>query len=79
MGEVLNEAQIWERYPNEWVLVGDVKTDEWLKIAAGVVLFHSLDRDEVHRRMLENTPPSFAVLYTGPGPEHCWINYGLFF
>jgi hypothetical protein len=69
MADVLTLSQIEERFDSEWVLVGDPDTDDSLEVRQGKVLWHSKDRDEVYRKMVELRPRRFAVLYTGKMPE----------
>jgi hypothetical protein len=69
MGEILTLAEIEERYPSEWILVGDPEFDEHLQVVRGAVLFHSKDRDEMYRKDGELHPHSAAYLYTGKMPE----------
>ena len=69
MYETLTLAEIEERFPSEWVLTGDPLTDETQRLLGGKVLFHSLERDEVDRRLLELRPPRFAFRYLGTMPE----------
>ena len=61
--------QIKARFDSEWVLLGELETDEALKIRRGTVFHHSKDRDEVYRRALELRPPRVAVMYAGKIPE----------
>lgn len=70
----VNERQTIEeieaRFPSEWVLIGDPETDQGQHLLAGRVLFHSHDRDEVDRKLLEVRPPRFELRYLGDFPEH---------
>ncbi|MBI1913932.1 MAG: hypothetical protein HYS12_04235 [Planctomycetes bacterium] len=68
MDSVLTVEEIRERFPSEWVLIGDPQTAETLAVQAGKVLCHSKDRDEVYRKAIELRPKRFAFLYTGPIP-----------
>jgi hypothetical protein len=69
MNEVLTLAEINERFPSEWVLLGDPQTDTYLGVQGGTLLCHSKDRDEVYRKAIElPAPKHIAVLYTGPVP-----------
>ncbi len=70
MGEMLTIEEIEFQFPSEWVLIGEPRTDSNQKLLAGQVLFHSRDRDEVDRRLLELRPPGFAFRYTGDLSEH---------
>jgi hypothetical protein len=74
MDAILKLDEIVSRFDSEWVLLGDVKTDEQLHILEGTVLWHSKDRDEVYEKMLELRPHRFATIYTGSMPEHMLIN-----
>jgi hypothetical protein len=67
MNEVLTLAEIHQRFPSEWVLLGDPQTDESLEVLGGTVLCHSKERDEVDRQAIElAAPKDLAILYTGP-------------
>ena len=69
MDSVLTVKEIRERFPSEWVLIGDPQTSESLAVQAGKVLHHSKDRDEVYHKAVELRPRRFAFLYTGERPE----------
>lgn len=69
MSEVMTVEQIYSRFESEWVLLEDPETSGSLDVKAGKVLWHSKDRDEVHRRARELKPKHAAILYTGSLPE----------
>jgi hypothetical protein len=69
-GEIVTVAEIRLHFDSEWVLICDAKTDEQNKVIAGKLLWHSKDRDEVHRKMLELMPDRCATIYTGRPPEN---------
>jgi hypothetical protein len=69
MDEVLTREQIEERFKDEWVLLGDHETDEFLRPVSGRVLCHSRDRDEVYRKGLELMPRRSATMYVGHLPK----------
>lgn len=54
---------------SEWVLNEEPKTNEALEVQSGKVRWHSKDREEVYRKVVEMHPRRFAVLYTGTMPE----------
>jgi len=56
LAEVLTRAEIEAKYDGEWVLVGDPKTDEQMRVISGTVLVHHRDQDEFSRQMLALTP-----------------------
>lgn len=69
MDEVMTIAEIESQFKSEWVLVEDPQTNEALEVQGGKVLYHSKDRDEFDRKVLEFCPKRFAVLYTGKTSE----------
>jgi hypothetical protein len=73
MNEVLTLAEIERRFDAEWVLVEAPEVNEHFEIIRGKVIWHSKDRDEVYRKMLELRPRSAATLYTGMIPENTAI------
>jgi hypothetical protein len=69
MAEILSYSEIEQRYPSEWVLIGQPQTDEVHRVIGGTVVFHSKDRDEVDRHALTLPVPRYcAIRYTGPIP-----------
>ncbi len=72
--QILTMEEIEARYAPDWVLIGDLRTNEDLTDISGRVLFHSPDRDEVHRKAREIRPGRFAVFYLGEYPEHMALN-----
>jgi len=69
MDEVMTKAQIEGQFRSEWVLIEDPQTSEDLEVQSGKVLWHSKDREEVYRKVLEMHPNRFAILYTGKMPK----------
>lgn len=69
MNEILTSQEINERFLSEWVLLENPVTAETLEVLKGTLLFHSKDRDEVYRKMIELNPRSSAILYTGTMPK----------
>jgi hypothetical protein len=69
MAEILTIEEIEARFPSEWVLIGDPQTDEGQRLLSGTVLFHSPNRDDVDRKLLELRPPRFGFRYMGTIPE----------
>lgn len=69
MGETLTIAEIESQFGSEWVLVEARQTNEALEVQGGRVQFHSPNRDEFDRRVLEFRPRRFAVLFTGQPQE----------
>jgi len=69
MDELLTRSQIEEQFQSEWVLIDEPQTNEALEVLRGKVRWHSKDRDEVYRKVIEIQPKRFAILYTGKMPE----------
>jgi hypothetical protein len=69
MNELMTIDEIRSRYDSEWVLLADLETKPTLEVTKGRVLWHSKDRDEVHRKTLELRPGYFTVLFTGEFPR----------
>jgi len=69
MSEILTYDEIKNRYAPDWVLIGDVVTDEHLEVRTGRVLFHSPVRDEVYAKAIELKPGYCAFRYLGGYPE----------
>jgi hypothetical protein len=69
MAEVVTIQEIEARFPSEWVLIGDPQTDEYQRLLAGNVLFHSPNRDEVDQKLLELRPSRFAFRFLGTFPD----------
>jgi len=70
MKEILSFSEIKECFEAEWILVGDLETDDDCNVKQGVVLWHSKDRDEVYRKDREIHPKHSAILYTGKLPDN---------
>src|SRR3954452_24236213 len=68
MDEILTFDQIKARYAPDWVLIGDLETDQNLEVLSGRVFFHSPDRDAIDHRAKELMPGRFAVQFLGPSP-----------
>ena len=70
MDQILTIEEIEARYAPDWVLIGELQTDESLAVLSGKVLFHDPDRDEVYRKAREFMPGRIAVLSLGTWPEN---------
>lgn len=76
MGEpYLTMAEIEAKYPNEWVLIDQLKLGRHQQVLGGVVVAHTADRDEMDRTMVEYPGNSMiAVRYTGkPDPDEALL------
>jgi hypothetical protein len=73
MAEILTLDEMKARFDSEWVLVVDPEVDEQLRVVRGKVAYHSKNRDELDRKMIELRPKSSATLYTGKMPDNTAI------
>lgn len=69
MSEILTFEQIKARYAPDWVLMGDIQTDEDASLVSGRVLFHGADRDEVYNKLADFAPDLYAVRCLRPWSE----------
>jgi hypothetical protein len=67
--ERLTFEEIKSRYSPEWVLIGDPETDEYQRVVAGTVLFHSPNREDVYQKAIELRPRHSAFRFLGTIPE----------
>ena len=65
MRSTMTINEIRTRYPSEWVLLANPRTDKSHGVRRGRVLWHSKDRDELYRKAIELRPKHSAVLFTG--------------
>jgi len=70
MSDLQTIEQIQSEFPSEWVLIEEPQTDEGTRLQGGRVVFHSINRDEVHRKAVELRLPHFAVRFLGSMPEN---------
>ncbi|MFQ5732709.1 MAG: hypothetical protein ACE5KM_12245 [Planctomycetaceae bacterium] len=69
MTETLTIEEINQRYPDEWVLMGDPETDEEQRLLRGQVLCHSKDRQQVYDEAQRTTCTHIATHFTGTVPD----------
>jgi hypothetical protein len=65
MDEVLTMEQINEKFNSEWVLIEQPETAPGPIVLGGRVRYHSKDRDEVDRFVMQLRPKDYAVFYIG--------------
>ena len=65
----MTAKEIENQFPDEWILIGEPRTNEHLELIEGTVLHHSKDRDQMYRRLPELKPNRYATLYTGRVPK----------
>ncbi|TAK64761.1 MAG: hypothetical protein EPO24_03070 [Bacteroidetes bacterium] len=61
----LTQEEINAQFDSEWVLLADQETAQDFTVLRGRVLWHSKDRDEAYRKLVQLKPRSSAILYTG--------------
>lgn len=65
MSEILTLKEIEEKYDSQWVLIGDVQTNERYEVLGGRVLYHGDDREDVYDKIGKFNPKMFAVRWIG--------------
>ncbi|MGR3179467.1 MAG: hypothetical protein ACUZ8E_15595 [Candidatus Anammoxibacter sp.] len=65
----MKKEEILKKHRNEWVLIECKQVDENFEVIEGEILYHSKDRDEVYKKLLELRPKDYAIEYTGKVPE----------
>jgi hypothetical protein len=71
--DLMTAKEMETDFPDEWILVGDPRTDDKLEVIEGTVIHHSKDRDEVYRRAVALRPKRSAILFTGHMPANTAI------
>lgn len=63
--KILTLVEIFEQYPEQWVLIVEPKLDENLEVIQGEVVAHSFDREGLYDQLYLRNGKSFAIEYTG--------------
>lgn len=69
MDDLLTMEEIRTRFAPDWVLIVEPKIDEFQRLTAGKVLYHSPDREAVYRKAIDLRPGRFAFRFLGEMPE----------
>jgi len=72
MGKKLSTKRIRSRYKDEWVLLLNPEISSETGIEGGEVVFHSKNREEVHKR-LSDFKGNKAIVFTGKIPEEVGV------
>jgi hypothetical protein len=67
--ERLTIEEIYNRFPDEWVLLDEIQVDQAQHVLSGRVIAHSADRDRVYDAMLKSDSSELAVRFTGRIPD----------
>ncbi|GAB4278332.1 MAG: hypothetical protein Fur0025_04830 [Oscillatoriaceae cyanobacterium] len=70
MGEILSLEQIYQQYPDQWVLIVEPELDENLNVIRGHVLAHSPAQDGIYSQLSSTKNIRAAIEYTGQVPEN---------
>ena len=66
---ILSLQEIYQFYPNQWVLILNPELDEELNVIQGQVLAHSVNRDEIYNQLSLRKGQPVAIEYTGTIPD----------
>ena len=58
-------AEIYRKYPNQWVLISDPRLTKDLEVIEGIVVAHSKSRDVVYKEVRSRKYPRLAIEFTG--------------
>ena len=64
---LLTKEKIKSKYPNQWLLLKDVKLDAATTLRKGRVIAHSKSRDEIHRALKKHSG-NLCIHFTGSLP-----------
>lgn len=67
--ERLTLEEMYEKYPNSWLLIADPELDEELNVIRGEVVLASEERDDIYNNLHLINGKSFAIEDTGEWPE----------
>ena len=67
--ERLTLEEMYEQYPDRWLLIADPELDEALNVIRGEVVLSSEDRDDIYNNLHLRNGKSAAIEYTGGLPE----------
>lgn len=71
MREILTREQIYERYPDHWILLNEPFHDEYGKVAGGELIIADPDRETVYNKGFDIPPPRrLASLCTKKPPAN---------
>lgn len=65
----MGKKEMLKKYKNEWILIECKQVDENFEVVEGEILYHSKDKDELYKKLLELKPKNCAIEYTGKIPE----------
>ena len=65
----MKKEEIFNKYGDEWVLIECRNVDENFELLEGEVLYHSQDKNDVYKKLLEIRPKDYFIEYTGKVPE----------
>ena len=65
----LTLKEMWEKYPEQWLLIADPELDEALNIIRAEVVLASEDRDDIYNNLHLRNGKSAAIEHTGEWPE----------
>ncbi len=65
----MKKEEIFKTYKDKWVLIECEQMDENFEVIEGKILYHSKDKDDVYKKLLELRPKDYVIEYTGQIPE----------
>lgn len=65
----MRKEEIFKKYKDEWVLIECKEVNENFEVIEGEILYHSKDKDELYKKLLEAMPKDYTIEYTGKVPD----------
>lgn len=69
-------AEIYRKYPNQWVLISEPRLTKALEVIEGIVVAHSGEVDDIYKKLRCGRYSRFALEFTGHIPEDAGIAFG---
>jgi len=73
MEDVMTFEEMVERFRGEWLLIEYEELSQELEVKRGRVLFHSFNKDEVYKRLMELKGGHIAIEYAGDVPKELTV------
>lgn len=70
---LLTIDQMHDRYPDQWLLVANTKTDENLELLEGEVIAHAIDCEQIYSAIAHERKTrtgNLSIEYTGTIPDN---------
>ena len=77
MEKIMTFEEMIEKFKEEWLLIEYDELDEELTVKRGKVLFHSPNKSEVYKKLMEIQGKNIAIEYAGDVPKELTVLFKL--